>query len=216
MTLYNLANPTAKGASTVLTQARTAHGFAITTYFAPAAAHVAPSTDASAAAAASAGTEAPAPSGTSSPIKVARDLLVIGCRKKVCVYGAGRVLGEVWELVLPHSPRTVIFPAPVYADLPGSAHLLYSPQASVILNIHGGPPAQRLAVTELQATGYPPTRASAAAAPVVEAGGFSALSGFGGLLRAAAIPVGTRTVGGEVLLVRDGECISVYKHELTL
>lgn len=196
VTLYNLTNPTAKGSSTVLSQARTAHAFAITTYFAT----TSPAED-------DVPKEGPAPSGSSSPTKVARDLLVVGCRKKVCVYGAGRVLGELWELALPHSPRVVIFPAPVYADLPGAVHLLYSPQASVILNIRGGAPGQRLATTDLPATGYPSTRAgTAVTAPAPEAGGFSALTGFGGLLKAAVIPVGTRTVGGEVLLVREGEC----------
>ena len=198
MTLYALDNPTAKGSSTVLSQARTAHAIAVTTYFAL----------------------QPSAEGETSPAKVARDLLVVGCRKKVCVYGAGRVLGEVWEMSLPHSPRTIVFPATSYTGLPIAIHLLYSPQASVLLHIRGGAPNQRLAVTELPTTGYPPTRAGSTAAAVPEAVTSAFTSGWGGLGgymlgKGAAIPVGTRTVGGEALLVRDGGLLYT-RSQLTL
>lgn len=65
--LDKLDNPTAKGNSTVLTGARYAHAFAATTYF-------------------------EARDGA----KAARDILVVGCWKKVVVYGAGKNLGELW------------------------------------------------------------------------------------------------------------------------
>jgi hypothetical protein len=147
---------------------------------------------------------------------------VIGCRKKVVVYGAGTQLGAAWELALAHSPRAILFPAPVYADRPHAVHLLYSPQASAILSIRDGPanvPSSgagattpggsavlaRLSVVDAPSMGYPPTRAPAAqaepAAAFSVAGGWG---GFGGMLSRAPVPVGTRTVGGEVLLVRDG------------
>lgn len=177
-----------KGCTTTLSQARTPHAFAATTYFAP-----------------SSATE---DGGT--PGKVSKDLLVIGCRKKVVVYGAGKNLGEAWELSLPHSPRTVIFPAPFYADLPDTVHLLYSPQSSVLLHLSNAPTAaSRLSVTDLPTTGYPPTVGPSDAKTGPEAGGGfgSAFTGFGGMLSKAAIPAGTRTVGGEVLLARDGELI---------
>lgn len=189
MTLHKLDNLMGKGCTTTLSQARTPHAFATTTYFAPAPAL---------AAAADGGT----------PAKVSRDLLVIGCRKKVLVYGAGRTLGEAWELSLPHSPRAVVFPAPCYADLPETVHLLYSPQASVLLHIAGGaaPAPSRLSVTELPSSGYPPVAGPSTARAGPEAGGFgSAFTSFGGMLSKAAIPAGTRTVGGEVLLAREGE-----------
>lgn len=116
------------------------------------------------------------------------------------VYGAGRVLGEPWELALPHSPRTILFPLPMYADLP-TVHLLYSPSASALLKIQRGPKEQRLTVTDLPSTGYPTVKGATLPAPE---GGFGTLN-VGGLWRSAAVPVGTRTVGGEVVLVRDGE-----------
>lgn len=186
MTLHKLGNLMGKGCTTTLSQARTPHAIATTTYFAPG--------------------SAKEDGGT--PGKVSKDLLVIGCRKKVLVYGAGKHLGEAWELSLPHSPRTVIFPAPFYADLPDTVHLLYSPQSSVLLHISNGPAAaSRLSVTELPTTGYPPTAGPSDAKPGHEAGGGfgSAFTGFGGMLSKAAIPAGTRTVGGEVLLARDGK-----------
>ncbi|WOO80809.1 Vam6/Vps39-like protein [Vanrija pseudolonga] len=174
--LDKLDNPTAKGNSTVLTGARYAHAFAATTYF-------------------------EARDGA----KAARDILVVGCWKKVVVYGAGKNLGELWELSLPHSPRRVIFPAPVYADIPGAVHLLYTPSSSVILSIRAGvPPAERLTVTELPSTGYPPVAGKTAAPSLPASTSSYGLSGLGGLLgKSAPVPVGTRTVGGEVLLIRD-------------
>lgn len=186
MTLHKLSNLMGKGCTTTLSQARTPHAFAATTYFAP----------------------SPATQDGGTPGKVSKDLLVIGCRKKVLVYGAGKNLGEAWELTLPHSPRTVIFPAPFYADLPDTVHLLYSPQSSVLLHISNeGSATSRLSVTELPNTGYPPTAGVSDAKAAQEGGGGfgSAFTGFGGMLSKAAIPAGTRTVGGEVLLAREGE-----------
>lgn len=183
VTLYKLEHPTAKGSSITLSQARYAQAFGVTTYLAP------------------------QPSdGDSTPTKVQRDLLVIGCSKKVVVYGAGARLGEAWELSLQHTPRQVIFPAPVYADLPGAVHLLYSPHASVILNIKTGVPSnQRLSATELPSTGYPaPKGGVAKPAGPSEAGGWG-VSRLGGFMRGTAPPVGTRTVGGEVVLIREGK-----------
>lgn len=184
VTLHKLENLSTKGYTTTLSQARYAQSFATTTYLAP----------------------RKAVEGEATPTKVSRDLLVIGCSKKVVVYGGGSRLGEAWELSLQHSPRHVIFPTPVYADLPSAVHLLYSPHSSVILHIKSAVPLnQRLAVTELPATGYPvPKSGLTRSASPAESAGWG-VGRLGGFMRSAAIPVGTRTVGGEVVLVRDGE-----------
>ncbi|BEI86071.1 hypothetical protein CcaverHIS002_0603580 [Cutaneotrichosporon cavernicola] len=173
VSLYKLDHPSR---AKVLTQARYAQAFAATTYMAPG-----------------------KPSeGSATAAKTRRDLLVVGCSKKVVVYGAGARLGEAWELTLPHTPRAVIFPAPVYADLPGAVHLLYSPSASTLLHIKASPAANRLSATDLPMTGYPASRDGTR--PAVPDSGWGRLGGF---MRGAALPVGTRTVGGEVALVRD-------------
>lgn len=93
----------------------------------------------------------------------------------------------------------------MYADLPGAVHLLYTPSSSVILNIRAGvPPAERLSVTELPTTGYPPVVGKTAAPSLPASTSSYGLSGLSGLLsKSAPVPVGTRTVGGEVLLIRD-------------
>jgi hypothetical protein len=176
VSLHKLDNPATKGNTKALTQARYAQAFAATTYLAPGKAD-----------------------GDATPSKVKRDLLVVGCSKKAVVYGAGARLGEAWELSLQHTPRAVIFPAPVYADLPGAVHLLYSPQASTLLHIKPGPPAQRLSASDLPMGGYPGPKGGVAR-PAAPESGWGRLGGF---MRGAAIPVGTRTVGGEVALVRD-------------
>ncbi|CAK9785513.1 hypothetical protein CC85DRAFT_286680 [Cutaneotrichosporon oleaginosum] len=177
VSLHKLDNPATKGNTKALIQARYAQALAATTYMAP-------------------GTPS---EGDSTPSKVKRDLLVVGCSKKVVVYGAGTRLGEAWELSLQHTPRAVIFPAPVYADLPGAVHLLYSPQASTILHIKHGAPAHRLVATDLPIGGYPAAKSGVARAAVPDSG----WGRLGGFMRSAAVPVGTRTVGGEVVLVRD-------------
>lgn len=141
----------------------------------------------------------PSAEGDATPSKVRRDLLVVGCSKKAVVYGAGARLGEAWELSLQHTPRAVIFPAPVYADLPGAVHLLYSPSVSALLHIRPGPPAQRLSASDLPMRGYPPPRGDGPRHAVPE----SSWGRLGGFMRGAATPVGTRTVGGEVALVRE-------------
>lgn len=192
VTLYKLEHPTAKGSSITLSQARYAQAFGVTTYLAP------------------------QPSdGDSTPTKTSRDLLVIGCSKKVVVYGAGSRLGEAWEMSLQHTPRQVIFPAPVYADLPGAVHLLFSPHASVILNIKTGVPSnQRLSVIEPPSQGYPaPKGGVAKPAAQGEAGGWG-VGRLGGFMRGTAMPVGTRTVGGEVVLVREGRLVR-HRSQLT-
>ncbi|KAL7424682.1 Vacuolar morphogenesis protein 6 [Cryptotrichosporon argae] len=163
-----------------LPQARTAHAFASTTYF---------------------------QSGAGG--KAARDLLVIGCRKKVVVIGAGKGF-DAWELALPHSPRHVIFPSPTYAALPDSVHLLFTPTTAAILHIHPtSPAAQRLAVTDLSAAAPPPAKGEAAPATEAAGSGLSlgvgAFTGLGGYVlgKGANAPVGVRTVGGEIVLARD-------------
>ncbi|GMK59883.1 hypothetical protein CspeluHIS016_0901000 [Cutaneotrichosporon spelunceum] len=173
VSLYKLDHPSRPK---VLTQARYAQAIAVTTYMAPGKPSEANAT----------------------PAKTRRDLLIIGCSKKVVVYGGGARLGEAWELQLPHTPRSVIFPAPVYADLPGAVHLLYSPSSSTLLHIRPGPAAGRLSATDLPANGYPTPRDGTR--PAVPESGWGRLGGF---MRGASIPVGTRTVGGEVALVRD-------------
>lgn len=124
------------------------------------------------------------------------------------------------ELALPHSPRTVIIPSG--SGVPDTVHMLYSPTTSAILRIDtsSNPP---LSVTDLPNTPLPPPSGAQAREPVASSstapaevaaststtgglgGAFSGLGGYVGLGGKAAVPVGTRTFGGEVLLGRQGE-----------
>lgn len=125
------------------------------------------------------------------------------------------------ELTLPHSPRAVIFPSSPSpsSPLPSLVHLLYSPTSSVILHLNPTS-SQRLSVTELVNTSVPPIGGRQADVPQPVVGGsgdnagssglgmgmgaFSGLGGYVGLGSRAAVPVGTRTVGGEVIIAREG------------
>lgn len=120
------------------------------------------------------------------------------------------------ELNLPHSPRTVIVPSG--SGVPDTVHMLYSTTTSAILRIDptSKPP---LSVTDLPNTPLPTASGSQArdtAAPTTTTtaetstagglgGAFSGLGGYVGLGGKAAVPVGTRTFGGEVLLGRQGK-----------
>lgn len=127
------------------------------------------------------------------------------------------------ELTLPHSPRYVVFPPSGSRTpaLPESIHLLYSPQSSVILRLDPSA-SPHLSINELPADPPPPVAGSSSSAAdvgsraasgsegggSVRAGVGGALSGLGGYVvlgGKAVIPVGTGTVGGEVLVARVGE-----------
>ncbi|WVQ78836.1 hypothetical protein IAT38_000927 [Cryptococcus sp. DSM 104549] len=190
VTLYALPD-IAKTGSTTLSQARTAHSFAITTF------------------------TNKGRKGESNDNGGVKDLLVVGCRKKVVVYGAGKGgMKEAWELPIPHSPRHIVFPSSPASALPEAIHLLFTPTTSAILHINPASSANRLSISDLTTEPFPPP--SSSSAPAAEEGpgsgiagmamGKGALSGLGGYVglgAKAAAPVGTKTVGGEVLLARD-------------
>ncbi|WVR03742.1 hypothetical protein IAU60_000737 [Kwoniella sp. DSM 27419] len=198
VTLYPLSDPS-KAKATTLNQARSAHTFA-TTAFTPR-------------------TKKDAANGASDA--ALKDLLVVGCRKKVVVYGAGKAgLKEAWELNLPHTPRHIIFPSSASSlaapPLPETIHLLFTSQTSVLLQMNPGSVATRLAVTDITTAPPPPIAGSAATTAqhgeeasgsssmaLGMTGAFSGLGGYVGLGGKAAVPLGTRTVGGEVLLARE-------------
>nr|XP_018264809.1 uncharacterized protein I303_02989 [Kwoniella dejecticola CBS 10117]OBR86967.1 hypothetical protein I303_02989 [Kwoniella dejecticola CBS 10117] len=193
VTLYSLPD-LPKKSSIVLNQARSAHCFAHTTYLPK-------------------GLKKSSDSTLDNGMK---DLLVVGCRKKVVVYGTGKGgLKEGWELNLPHSPRTIIFPSPPSTSLPETIDLLFTPQTSVLLHINPASSANRLSVSDVTTSPPPP---SSSASLIAEEGGstgitmgmgaLSGLGGYVGLGSKSAAPLGTRTVGGEVLLARDGAFLS--------
>lgn len=144
------------------------------------------------------------------------DLLVLGCRKKVLLYGApARPFADPCELPLPHSPRHILFPSAPPA-LPETVHLLFTPTASAILHLHPASPSAPLSLSDLTTDPFPPASPSTddgpeqqtPGAPASVAYGKGALSGLGGYVGLGALgrqqsPVGTRTVGGEVLLARQ-------------
>ncbi|XAO26749.1 hypothetical protein I312_105589 [Cryptococcus bacillisporus CA1280] len=141
-----------------------------------------------------------------------RDLLVLGCRKKVVLYGASPgPFSDAWELLLPHSPRHIIFPSPAPApSLPESIHLQFTSTTSAILHLHPASPSARLSIADLTADPVPPAVAAPPPAPTEPDDqsryGKGALSGLGGYVRLRGkqpAPVGTRTVRGEVLLARE-------------
>jgi hypothetical protein len=82
-TLYTLPDLPKTG-TTVLTQARNAHGFAITTYASGSTGRKRTKDDR-------------ASDAATDQLLVARDLLVVGCRKKVVVFGAGKAgFSDAW------------------------------------------------------------------------------------------------------------------------
>jgi len=159
--------------------------------------------------------------------KVQRDMLVVGCRKKVIVYGTGKAgIKDGLELALAHSPRSVVIQFSG-ASMPDTVHLLYSPTTSAILHIDTtSNPKQPLSVADLPNNPLPQPTAgpsgtskengAAQSAGQDSAGGgiglgvggaFSGLGGYVGLGTKATLPVGTSTFGGEVLLGRQGQSL---------
>ncbi|OWZ49934.1 hypothetical protein C368_06859 [Cryptococcus neoformans 125.91] len=140
-----------------------------------------------------------------------RDLLVVGCRKKVVVFGASpaRPFTHPWEPPLPHSPRHIVFPS-AKPSLPETIHLLFTPATSAILHLNPASTAAPLAISDLTTDPLPPP-VSSPPSPGTDTDryGKGALSGLGGYVGLGALgakqqtPVGTRTVGGEVLLARE-------------
>ncbi|EIW66424.1 hypothetical protein TREMEDRAFT_70067 [Tremella mesenterica DSM 1558] len=201
ITLYSLPN-LEKGSSSVLAQARSAHCFSITSY-------------------ASINKTKSLKSVRSEDVgkedKSVGDVLIVGCRKKVVVYGFGRGYKEGWELALPHSPRQIVIPFSNPSFPPGTVHLLYSPQNSVLLHINISS-TPHLTTTDLTTSPVPPATTSADSTQTgstylstgegtgLGLGGMSSLTGLGGYVglgSKAAIPLGTRTAEGEALLARD-------------
>lgn len=223
VTLHTLPDM-AKSGTTTLAQARTAHCFDIASYT-------------SALKSKASGPDVGSGNGESKKVK--QDVLVVGCRKKVVVYGMGKKgfkeglvsnrtsqdrpivqQAELQELALPHSPRSVILPSG--SGVPNTVHMLYSPTTSAILRIDLDSKTP-LTVTDLPNTPLPPPHGSTskdlasaststqpdtnvpAAATGGLGGALSGLGGYVGLGGKAAVPVGTRTFGGEVLIGRQGE-----------
>lgn len=156
---------------------------------------------------------------------VKRDMLVVGCRKKVVVYGTGKSgIKDGIELALAHSPRTVIIQSSG-SSIPDTVHLLYSTTTSAILHIDPiSNPKQPLSVVDLPNNPLPqPTAGPSGTSKENGAGqatgqdgagsgmglgvggALSGLSGYVGLGAKATMPVGTRTFGGEVLVGRQGQ-----------
>lgn len=144
---------------------------------------------------------------TDSPPSPPRDILVLGGRKKVILYGASPgPFSDTWELLLPHSPRHIIFHSP-----PSPIHLQFTSTTSAILHLdsHPSPPAR---LSDITPDPIPPPLAATFPAPAAEPDdpsryGKGALSGLGGYVRLRGKqphPVGTSTLHGEVLLARQG------------
>lgn len=138
------------------------------------------------------------------------DLLVLGGRKKVVLYGASPgPFSDPWELPLPHSPRHIVFPPPAPA-LPESIHLQFTASASAILHLHPSSPAARLSIADLTTDPVPPAAPSSPSPPDADEqsgygkGALSGLGGYVGLGAKQPTPAGTHTVPGEVLLAREG------------
>ncbi|WVW80239.1 hypothetical protein I302_102217 [Kwoniella bestiolae CBS 10118] len=195
VTLYSLPDLPKKG-SIVLNQARSAHCFANTTYT-------------------SSSSKGKKADSSDPSTKEIRELLIVGCRKKVVVYGASKEgLKEGWELNLPHSPRHIIFPSSPSPNsvpsLPQTIHLLFTPQTSVLLHINPTSSANRLSVSDITTSPPPPSTSSSLTTEeggttgiTMGMGALTGLGGYVGLGGKSAAPLGTRTVGGEVLLARD-------------
>jgi hypothetical protein len=165
------------------------------------------------------------PGNTETESQVKRDMLVVGCRKKVVVYVTGkRGIKDGSELALAHSPRTVIVQSSG-SSMPDTVHLLYSPTTSAILHIDPiSNPKQPLSVVDLPNNPLPqPTAGPSGTSKENGAGqaagqetagsgmglgvggALSGLGGYVGLGAKATLPVGTSTFGGEVLLGRQGQ-----------
>ncbi|ORX35229.1 hypothetical protein BD324DRAFT_642956 [Kockovaella imperatae] len=144
------------------------------------------------------------------------DVLFVGCRKKIVVFGAGRGgFKEAWDLSLPHSPRHVVLSSSLS---PRTAHLLYSTTSSTLLSIDPES-STHLSVTDITLTGPQYSQEKSASSSAEGSGGpstsgsglskgmgVSALSGLGGYVGLggkAANPVGTRTVKGEACIARE-------------
>lgn len=161
--------------------------------------------------------------------KIKRDMLVVGCRKKVVVYRTGKGgMKDGLELALAHSPRTVIIQSSG-SNMPDTVHLLYSPTTSAILHVDpASNPKQPLSVVDLPNTPLPqPTAGPSGTSKENGAGqvagqdtagsgmglgvggALSGLGGYVGLGAKATLPVGTGTFGGEVLLGRQGALILI-------
>ncbi|WWC88076.1 uncharacterized protein L201_002980 [Kwoniella dendrophila CBS 6074] len=193
VTLYSLPDLPKKG-STILNQARSAHCFANTVYTT----NKGKKTD-----------------STATVDNGVKELLIVGCRKKVVVYGAGKGgLKEGWELNLPHSPRHIIFPSTPSLNsvpsLPETIHLLFTTQTSVLLHINPTSSANRLNVSDITTAPAPPSSSSSltteeggGSGMTMGMGALTGLGGYVGLGTKSAAPLGIRTVGGEVLLARD-------------
>ncbi|KAJ9113908.1 hypothetical protein QFC19_000102 [Naganishia cerealis] len=84
--------------------------------------------------------------------------LVVGCRKRVAVmtWSGGKPLGGLRDLVLPHSPRLIIFPS---STSPSISHLHVSPTEFLILRIPSWPSPSTipLTFTEAPAVAAPPS-----------------------------------------------------------
>ncbi|KAJ9101777.1 hypothetical protein QFC21_003116 [Naganishia friedmannii] len=76
--------------------------------------------------------------------------LVVGCRKRVVVmsWSGGKPLGGLRDLVLPHSPRMIIFPSP---KSPSISHLHVSPTDFYILRIPSWPSPSTIPLTFAEA-----------------------------------------------------------------
>ncbi|WVQ77396.1 hypothetical protein IAR50_007081 [Cryptococcus sp. DSM 104548] len=185
VTLYSLPDLT-KSAPT-LSQARTVHAFSITTY-----------------------TPKRPKDG---PPQEQRDVLVVGCRKKVVVYGAGaRGLNEAWELSIPHSPRHIVFPpSPSSASLPTPIHLCFTSTTSALLHLNPESPSSHLSMTDVTTDKYPLSDVPDAGQKEEGAGSglgmgmgrFTSFGGYVGIGGKNTGPLGAGTVTGEVLLARE-------------
>ena len=219
MTLHSLPDLPNKGIVT-LSQARTAHCFEIASYTTTLKTKK---------------SKSDLTSNTEGETQVKRDLLVVGCRKKVVVYGSRGGIKDGFELALAHSPRTIIIQGSC-TSIPDTVHLLYSPTTSAILHIDPSSSSkQPLSVIDLPNTPLPQPVAgpsgtskengSGQAAGQDTAGPSGMVSGVGGALSGlggyvglgakATLPVGTKTFGGEVLLGRQGELSMLYRKLLS-
>ncbi|KAI5452750.1 Vacuolar morphogenesis protein 6 [Naganishia albida] len=84
--------------------------------------------------------------------EVRMSTLLVGCRKKVAVmsWSGGKPLGGTRDLVLPHSPRLIIFPS---QTSPSPAHLHVSPSEYYILRIFDWPAPSAAGLTFAEGPG---------------------------------------------------------------
>lgn len=119
-------------------------------------------------------------------------------------------LGPVRELVLPHSPRMVLFPQATSASI---AHLAISPTEFLILRIPIRP-SRSLSFAEGPPIALPGVQDAAAAGSAAKVPGMGALSGLGGYVgkglgafgsKSGPVLMGTAVGDGELLVMREGE-----------